>query len=240
MEQFSACTWVVSRRPTGTVFANLHIPKKRALSLPFEPSVSPRWRMARCSGDDSETEEPKLEVSDFLRTENGFLVAYDSGEFGGGLSWFDTKGRFVESITSENSQRIVPTPTGAIVFTGLAHMLQDRGYVLQLRYDTTRWRVSRAKLPGAPLAVVAAADGSFLVVTTRHLVRVRQDLRVVLLHRGAWRGNPSPNSIVQDSPGNIYLGMRYAVARLRPTPSGYVEEWLAPKGPQLRRKPDAG
>jgi hypothetical protein len=233
MAQFSACSWVVSQDPGGVISANLYIPRRRDLELPFEPSVSPKWQMARCSSDDSETNEPKLAVSDFLQIQNGFLVGYNSGEFGGGLSWFDGDGRFRQSITTENTQRIIPTRQGAVVFTGLAHGLQDTGHVLRLLYGEGRWRMTRANLPGAPLAVLSDADESFVVVTTRHLVRIRRDFRVVLLHRGAWRGNPSPNSIVRDSSGRIYLGMSYAVARLRPTQSGYVEEWLAPSGPQL-------
>ena len=235
MEQFSACSWVVSQGPDGAISAKLYIRARTDIQLPFEPSVSPRWEIARCSGDRSEANEPKLEVSALLQTQDGFLVGYDSGEFGGGLSWFNAEGQFQESFTNENTWRIVPTSTGAVVFTGLSHVFSNKGQVLRLRHRAGRWQVARTNLPGAPLAVFPDANESFLVATTRHLLRIQRDLRVTVLHRGAWGGNGSLNSMARDASGTIYLGMGYVVARLRPTRTGYVEEWLAPVGPQLLR-----
>jgi hypothetical protein len=207
-------------------------PQKVALELPFTPSVSPKWQIVRCEGGGPKRDDLNLDVRDFISFRGGYLVGYDSGEFGGGLFHFDTQGRFVRSLTAENTVRIVPTASGAIVFTGLAHGGSDNGHVLRLGFNKNRWRTKSIRLPGAPRIVLPEANGSFLVLTRRHLVRVTPDFRVVPLHRGAWGGNV-PNSMVSDTSGVIYIGMSYAVARVRPTGKGYVEEWLAPRSVRL-------
>jgi hypothetical protein len=238
--RFSHCSWTVSADAAGGVFAALAVPRRRTVGLPFEPSVTPRWRLVRCAGDHTEYTDPPLAVRDFLAVPGGFLVGYNSGEFGGGLFRFNADGRFVEEMTSENVVRIVADPRGPIVFTGIAHLGVDRGEVLRISHWAGRWRVTRAALPSDPRAILAESDGSFLVVTAHQLVRVTQNLRAVVLHHGSWGGHVAPTSIVRDSSGTIYVGMRYAVARLRMNGRAFAEEWLVPPGPQSRAVREAG
>ena len=47
-------------------------------------------------------------------------------------------------------------------------------------------------------------------------------------------GNPAwaytyASSILRDRVGVVYIGMRSAVARLKPSASGYREDWLVPQ-----------
>jgi len=240
MAQLSACSWEVSLDTTGSVIASVYVHKPVDLILPFAPEVSPRWQIAHCSNDVSDREAPKLAVSAVIASGDGYLVGYNSGEFGGGLLHFRANGKFVESLTDENVVRIVGTATGVVAFTGLAHGLNDAGLALGLRFGKGRWTTTRVRLPGEPLVVLAEAGGSFLVVTTSHVARLTHDFRLVLVHRGAWGGNVHPNSIVRDASGTIYIGMSYAVARLRPAQNGFLEEWLAPAGPQWPAAAPAG
>jgi hypothetical protein len=177
-------------------------------------------------------------VSDYLRTPNGFLVAYDSGEWGGGLSWFDEAGAFRQAIMDENTSHILETPDGILALTGLAHMTHDAGHVVQLTFDEARWSTHKVELPGAPKAALLEPDGALFVATSDHLVRVERGPRVTVLHQGTW-GGLYPNSLVRDASGTFYLGMRYVVARLRRTEAGYSEEWLTPNGVELTSNGDA-
>lgn len=233
--QFSHCSWMVSLGDSASVSATLYVPRPPTnLPLPFEPSVRPKWQIARCAGGaaGSETETPDLAVSDLLKVPDGYLVGYNSGEFGGGLARFDSQGQLLDWITSALVLRIVPTGRGAMAFTGPLDWSSSSGHAFRLTYDGKRWRVERVGFPGAPLALLPDRDGSFVVVTTSHLVEIKRNLRVLILHRGAWgKGAVCPSSVVRDASGTFYLGMSYAVARLRPTATRYSEEWLAPTGP---------
>lgn len=200
-----------------------------SVHLPFVPADPPRIRVVRCGGPDPKADRalPALEVRDWIGVEGGFLVGYNSGEWGGGVLWYDSRGKLRQSITRENAVRIVETPHGILAFTGLAHLTVDEGHVLRLARVGGSWRARRLDLPGSPRAIRIDSDGSILVVTTEHLVRVVGGSRVERLHAGRWRGL-YPTSIERHADGTLYIGMRSVVVRLRPTSTGYAEDWLAP------------
>jgi hypothetical protein len=205
-------------------------PQKISLELPVHVSMTPRWQVVRCGLHECgpRTPEPPLDVADYLEVDSGLLVAYDSGEFGGALLWFSQNGHLAQTISSTNTLRVVSTSRGPVAFAGLAHMMLDDGQVLFLSRHGATWRKRSRRLPGAPRVVVPQTDDSFLVITTEDLVRVTRDLQVVHLHHGAW-GGLYPNSLVVDTDGSFFIGMRYAVARLRPGPNGFSEDWLVPE-----------
>lgn len=180
-----------------------------------------------------------LKVSDYLRTPLGLLVAYDSGEFGGELWWFDQSGTLREVISRENTFRILDTPTGILALTGLAHLMSDEGHILKLTPASDGWQVKRVDLPGAPQAVLQDPDGSILVVTNQFVARVLAGPSVAVLHRGDWRGL-YPNSLARTANGILYVGMRHFVVRLRPTSTGYLEDWLVPPGTNEQADERAG
>lgn len=234
MSRFSACDWKVQQE-TGVVRAVADFPRKRSLELPVRVSTTPRWQVARCGFQKcaSRTPEPPLDVADFLEVDEGLLVAYDSGEFGGGLIWFDARGRLRQTITSANTLRVVATSRGPVAFTGLSHMMTDEGHVVRLTRRGAGWRFTSRVLPGAPRVVSPQADGSFLVVTTEDLVKITEGLQVVHLHHGAWR-DLYPTTLVEDADGSFFIGMRYAIAHLRPGRGGMTEEWLVPEASGAR------
>lgn len=233
MQRYSYCNWVVSQS-TGGLTAAAYFPKRVSRALPFEPSVRPKYQVLRCAGDDSPRNDPELAVRDYLQTEDGFLVAYASGEWGGGLYWFDSNGTLVESITEQNTYHLIDTPHGILAFVGIAHLMTDEGRVLRLTRQGNRWNVDSVTLPGAPSAVLSD-DGDVIVATTKHLLRITPLLTAETIHHGIWR---SPSSIVRDVDGTFYLGNQFAVIRLKPTIAGYFEEWLAPVGAQRQSSQD--
>lgn len=229
MRRYSYCYWAVSRTD-GQLRATAYFPRSSSRPLPFQPSFRPCHAAVLC-GDNTVSSEnaPPLAVSDFLQTDSGYLVAYDSGEWGGGLFAYSPSGELTETVLRDNTHRLVQTPNGILAFTGLAHLMTDRGHVLLLTSDAGRWPVNSIDLPGAPLAVSPQTDGTVLVVTSNHLVQVSLPLTVSVLHRAQWS---SPNSVERTADGIIYVGANYAVARLTPTGDGFMEEWLAPIGAQ--------
>jgi hypothetical protein len=239
-ERLSVCHWSVSLEGSSLA-ATITGSKPASVPLPFEPSMRPQYQLVHCACDKTAAEnDPPLRVTDYVPTPQGFLVAYDSGEFGGGLSWFDASGTFRQSIAGENTIRVLATPSGIMAVAWTADMVEPTGHVLRLRWSGKRWLFEKTKLPDVPGGVLLDSDGTLLVATTKHLLRVGPGAQLTVLHRGAW-SDIVPTSVVKDADGAIYLGGRYAVIRLRPGPSGYAEEWLAPEGAESRwRPPKAG
>jgi hypothetical protein len=170
-----------------------------------------------------------LDVSDYLAVNGGFLVAYDSGEFGGGLLWFGTASALPQSVSGENTHSILRTSQEILAITGLSHMGRNAGRVLRLEYVGSSWRVaSVVALPGAPGATLSDSDGTVMIVAGPDLVRLKPRSRSSeVVHHGKWKGL-YPSSIVRDASGAIYIGMHYAVVRLVPNGRRYAEEWLVP------------
>lgn len=222
------CAWDIVRSDAG-LRARLILSLEPTVSLPFVPDQQPRIRVVRCGGPDPKADSSlaPLKVRDWIGIKGGFLVGYNSGEWGGGVLWYDSKRKLRQTITTENAVRIVETPHGILAFTGLAHWTGDGGHVLRLIRAGDSWRARTLDLPGSPRVILLEPDGSILVVTTRHLVRVVEGRRVERLHAGQWRGL-YPTSIEQDADGALYIGMRSVVVRLRPTSTGYAEDWLTP------------
>ncbi len=234
-EHVLACDWRVVRQD-GVLLAVVDVPTAGGdLILPFEPSFRPRWEVVRC-GDEARQKlvEPPLEVRTFLEFEGGYLVGYDSGEWGGGLYWYDRSGSLRQVVSKKHVRWMFRTPSGVFVFGGLAHMGGDVGEVLRLELTGDEWSSHGLPLVSAPSALLFESESSALVAGRAGLSRVRwgertEDLSLEHLHepRGDWA---EVTSLEKEPDGAIFLGTMHAVVRLRPEGDGYVEEWLAPEG----------
>jgi len=236
---YSYCTWVVEKDEQDIRTIAQWYPRAAPPPLPFLPSFVPRHEVALCAGDNRhESAFPEQKVSSVTEFEQGFLVGYNSGEWGGGLYWYTREGKLRQHVLNENLIRIVPVKDGFLAFTGLAHGFTNEGQASLLEFDGQSWNVAHSlDLAGAPKAFLDERDGSFLIVTSKRLVRVSDAKRVELLHRsknGFW----APTSIARDPDGTLYLGARYVVVRLRPLAVGYSETWLAPPGATRPRPSD--
>ena len=238
-DRYPRCEWKVDV-DAGVVTAAPSLPREEP-ALPFVPLEQPTLHIVRCEGEANEPREPDapLKVRDYLSTPTGFLVGYNSGEFGGELWWFDREGNLEQIIARENVIRILKTADGILAFAGIAHLTLDRGSVLKLTPRTHGWDATQTDLPGAPDAVLALPDGAIFVVTTEHLVRIDAGAHVTVLHHGRWGGSYA-NSLVQDRDGSFYVGIRYFVVRLRPDTTGFREEWLVPSGTQVLGEDEPG
>lgn len=136
-ERLSVCEWSVSVNG-GSLTATIFDRNPASVTLPFEPSQRPKYQLVHCACDKTATDrDPLLRVTDYLRTPAGYLVSYDSGKFGGGLSWFDASGTFRQKITGENTIRIVATPSGIMAVSRTASMIEPIGHVLRLTQSGT-------------------------------------------------------------------------------------------------------
>lgn len=166
------------------------------------------------------------------RVDDGWLVGFDAGEFGGSLWWFGVDGRERRKLTSDNVVGFADSAAGVLALAGLAHMGEDRGGVLLVREGRGGDRKVEplADLGGAPTAFASESSDSLVVVTFTRVVRVRASGEVEQLY--ATEGDerlPYPNSLTLSKAGVVHVGMRHFVLRLSPSDSGYRQEWFVPE-----------
>ena len=162
-----------------------------------------------------------------LKTAYGLLVGIDKGEWGGGLSGHSGDGTAPYKLSDENIHSLLAIEGGVLAIAGLAHLGLDQGSILILRAQDQRWRVERSlKLDGAPMAVTRDPKSGIFIVTTRGLSRYSGGA-VEKLHASGHL-LLYPNSAAVTREGTVYVGMRHAVARLKPRKGGYSESWLVP------------
>lgn len=169
-------------------------------------------------------------VESRLKIQNGWLLGFDGGEFGGGL-WFANLSGKTQELSEENVHGFIETPQGVLVFSGLAHMGHDSGKVFIVPYAVNSQGDLKTlmDLDGAPAALTKLSADTALVVTTQGVSRISSSgLSKTLLSRKF--DALYPNSVVSTPDGTIYVGMRLFVVRLMQQSGEYTEEWLVPDG----------
>ncbi len=164
---------------------------------------------------------------DSLAVDGGWLVGWDYGEFGGGIAFRSHSGR-LDTLLTENLHALILTRRGVRALVGLAHLSMDEGAVFALTRDTSGdWRASKvADLEGAPRAHVLLDGDTLLVLTTRRWLQVLPSDHVTTLALSELWWPLYANSVARDRAGNVFIGMRAAIARLSPRRGVFVEEWL--------------
>ncbi len=169
-----------------------------------------------------------------LAFDDGWLVGFDAGEFGGGLWWVNTDGRRARILLGDvptwanNVHALLSQPEGPLAFVGLTHLSAEYGAVFRCVRRNGRWKaILLARIEGTPTAATAEASGGALFVSTHGIGRVSQSGAIRTLLRRDFDGL-YPSSIATDTGGTIYVGMRNVVIRLG---SGAEhEDWLVPPG----------
>lgn len=184
------------------------------------------------------------------RTNDGWLVSYNVGEWGGSVWWFSTDGKKrYQVLKYANVEQFVTTKDGLFAVQGLSHLSSSKGSIERITKKEGRWVGEQfAKLPAAGHATVALADGTLVVGTGARLtvtgsdlefrtavVRVTKDGKIETLLD--FIDHPmSPVSIAVASNGTIYLGMEQFVVTFDPAAKPAKVKYLVPRKDFLQMK----
>ena len=167
-----------------------------------------------------------------LHFKNDWLLAYDGGEWGGGLWLTNDDGSETKRILSDNVREMISIDDGVLVLSGLSHIVIDFGNAF-IFSNPNGMNISlqhAVHLDGEPSGYAQEPNGSVLFVTTYGLCRITKSGE---LQRLGGFSNGSPwaftNSMVITSDGSIFIGTRMFVVRLLKDSDRYTEEWLLPK-----------
>ena len=167
-----------------------------------------------------------------LHFNNEWLLAYDGGEWGGGLWLTNEDGTKTKQILADNVRAIVPIDNGLVVLSGHAHMTMDFGnaFIFSNPEGMNISLQHSVHLDGAPSVYAKEADGAVVFVTTYGLCRIKKSGELQrLTYFPKWTRQQYPNSMAVTSDGSIFIGMRMFVLKLHADAGHYKEEWLLPQ-----------
>ncbi|MEO6905736.1 MAG: hypothetical protein ABI148_05200 [Ginsengibacter sp.] len=195
------------------VYASLSKDIKGDKKLPFELKASTAKEKEELTGDIS-----------FIEVDDGYLVSFWRGEFGGSLYWFDKKGEARKKVARAMIVQFIRRDDKIYAIAGLAHMGYSNGGIIELRKENGEWKLfDYVPLHDAPYAIDMDKQKNFIVVTSSHLFSVDQKKNVdTLVAKGFW-DMLYPTSLVVNKK-QIFIGMRQGVYKF--DLATRKEEWL--------------
>jgi hypothetical protein len=166
-----------------------------------------------------------------LHFKNNWLLAYDGGEWGGGLWLTNDDGSETKRILSDNVREMAAIDNGVLVLSGLSHFIDFGNVFIFSNPDGMNISLQHAvHLDGAPSVYAKEPNGSVLFVTTYGLCRIAKSGELQrLTGLPGWSQHAFTNSMVITSDGSIFIGTRMFVLRIRKNSDRYRTEWLLPR-----------
>lgn len=195
---WSSVEWSVTIASGAVVATQLERPRDRkSHGLPFEP-VFKKFRT------------PKA----WFKVDNGWLVAFNRGEFGKALCWFSPDGARAAKISNHQVVAFTSTSDGIFAIEGLAHLGRSRGTLIRLRKgegDGSWIAEEILRFPGAPRAISVRKNEKLLVTLDDGLVQVDLKPKVTstnLLTDAGWGGLYPNSSVLSHNETSLFIGMR--------------------------------
>lgn len=152
----------------------------------------------------------------FSAVDDGWLVAFNHGEFGAALYWFSNDGKQNYKISGHQVVEFFVLPDGVHAIEGLAHMGMSAGSIIRIARPEphAHWKAAIVTaLPSAPYAIAVGRDHTMFVTLSRALVSVGEDKKMTLLLADPPWGGLYPNSsVLAPDERKLYIGMRQFVA----------------------------
>ncbi len=169
----------------------------------------------------------------YLKVDDGYLVGFNAGEWGGSVWWLSSDGSSNDRLSETwgaggNPVAFFPAGEEVLLVSGLAHLGLREGSIKYIRRgDDGRWRIVRETPLGtaAEVAIKHPTLGILIVATDRILSYRGGELQVL---QRIELGGLYPNSIALGSDDEVYVGMRYVVARLTPSERTVQATWFVP------------
>jgi hypothetical protein len=154
----------------------------------------------------------------YMRTEDGWLVSFRRGEWGGALYWFSPDGKSNQYLGGQQVNQFLQMGDRILAVEGLSHMGLSNGSLIELSrsMDDGKWRYETAKLlPETPYAFARLSDESLLIVLLNSVVSLTSDGRLTTVMRFRHFAGGVANSLaLMPASRKAFLGRRLYVTEL--------------------------
>ena len=185
---------------------------------------------------------PLAGLIDFVKVQDGYLIGFNRGEYGGELYWFSKNGKKRYEVSGHDIVQFIKRDNKlyAIEDSGIFD-----GSIIEIEKQEGKWVANEfLKLPTTPRAIQLDSKGNFIVVTfgtdwnfdewgrviinaTPGLFSIDRDANIdTLVKDGMWGDNLYPSSMVIQN-DVVYIGMRKGVYKFDLATK--KEEWLLPE-----------
>jgi hypothetical protein len=146
-----------------------------------------------------------------LKVDDGYLVGFNGGEWGGDLYWFSADGSAHYKISGNNIIQFIKNGDSIYVIEGLAHLSLSEGSIMQIKKINNKWLATTyAVLPTAPEVVVLDSNGNFIIVTDKSLLQIDNKASIkILVEKGIWYYADPTSMVVADNA--VFIGMQGGV-----------------------------
>ena len=160
-----------------------------------------------------------------IQVDDGYIVGFYRGEWGGNLYWFSKDGNQKYEISKHEIVQFIKRENKIYAIEGLAHLSMSNGSIIEIKKVNNKWTaVEYIKLPSAPKGVDLDAKNNFVIITSKSLLKVDTNSKInTLIEEGFWDAGFYPTSLVIKD--NIaYIGMRKGI--LKYDLKTKKQEWL--------------
>jgi hypothetical protein len=154
----------------------------------------------------------------YLRTDDGWLISFRRGEWGGALYWFSPDGGTNRYIGGSQVNQFLRVHDHILAAEGLSHLGTSNGSLIELSRstDTKEWHYKTVKrLPQTPYVFAPLNDGGLLIVLLSSVVSLAPDGKLsTIMTLNYWAGENANSLALLPNGEKAYLGGRNYVAEL--------------------------
>jgi len=173
---------------------------------------------------------PYKSPTSIIRVSDGWLIAYNRGEWGGSLWWFGGDGKDHYKVSGHQVNQFLRYKGRIFAVEGLSHLGSSEGSVIEVALQDKRWKaVTFVQLPASDEAAADLPDGRLCVLTSDMLFALSLDKKLELLLPAPDWTSLQPSSLAVDAKaGVVYIGMRQFVARYRLNETDHQFQYSVP------------
>jgi hypothetical protein len=159
-----------------------------------------------------------LNLDTYLRVDDGWLISFRRGEWGGGLYWFSPDGKANQYLGGLQVNQFLRVDDEVLAVEGLSHLGSSNGSLVELSHSgiNGEWRYKTLKrMPRTPYAFVRRSDGTLLIVLLDSVVSLTAEgeLSTVMVLKN-WDGIAANSLALVPDDAKAYLGGRGYISEL--------------------------
>jgi hypothetical protein len=169
-------------------------------------------------------------IGDGVKVSDGWIHAWDAGEFGGGLYWFSPDGEKYRKIDGSNTLNVTKTEKGIFAFQASNHLMFGYARFIKVEPKNGSWSPKLiTDMHYCPQAILFDTN-RFIYAASDFVSTMELDGTQRLLYRSA--REIRAGGFCQRKNGELWLGSSRSVLCLSPKADGkYSPHWFRPIKP---------